>query len=241
LEDAQERLEEASRWPSAWACWPVDDAHPGVPTTPACAAAVAGAGRAQAPHAGPAGRAGLWSAGQLGRPRNQQAHRPAEWSGPRHVRASPRAACAGVGQQGGSVGPHAGWGSWEPRPGMRGAGPRGGGGGAGGPPDAPARAGGRGRAARGARRGRAGPRGCAGERGCRALGRSRPSRQGCGAGPAEFEWAAGRPREGKRARGGLGRGVGPWWAEEGFFSFCFSSFSISSLFYFPTIKFIYNK
>jgi hypothetical protein len=116
---------------------------------------------------------------------------------------------------GGSAGPYAGWGSWEPRPGMHGAGPRGGGG--------------------------AGPRGCVGERGRRALGHSRPSRRGCGAGPAEFEWAAGRPREGKRARGGLGRGVGPWWAEEGFFSFCFSSFSISSLFYFPTIKFIYNK
>jgi hypothetical protein len=101
LEDAQERLEEASRWPSAWACWPVDDAHPGVPTTPACAAAAAGAGRAWAPHAGPAGRAGLWSAGQLGRPRNQQARRPVEWSGPRRVRASPRAACVGVGQWGG--------------------------------------------------------------------------------------------------------------------------------------------
>jgi hypothetical protein len=62
LEDAQERLEEASRWPSAWAVYPVDDAHPGVPTTPACAEAVAGAGRAWALHAGPAGRAGLHGA-----------------------------------------------------------------------------------------------------------------------------------------------------------------------------------
>jgi hypothetical protein len=63
---------------------------------------------------------------------------------------------------------------------------------------------------RGGGGGGAGPRRCAGERGCRALGRSRPSRQGCGAGPAEFEWAAGRPREGKRARGELGRSAGPW-------------------------------
>jgi hypothetical protein len=37
LEGAQERLEAASRWPSAWACWPVGDARPGVPTTLACA------------------------------------------------------------------------------------------------------------------------------------------------------------------------------------------------------------
>jgi hypothetical protein len=225
LEDAQERLEEASRWPSAWACWPVDDAHPGVPTTPACAAAVAGAGRAQAPHAGPAGRAGLWSAGQLGRPRNQQAHRPAEWSGPRHVRASPRAACAGVGQQGGSVGPHAGWGSWEPRPGMRGAGPRGGGGGGRGPAAGPARGHADAPASadvvRWAVAGRAG-------KGA-GLGRQSLSgpRAGRGRGSARVvSWG-----------GALGRG----WAEEGFFFFCFSSFSISSLFYFPTIKFIYNK
>jgi hypothetical protein len=61
----------------------VDDAPPAVPTTPACAAAAAGAGRARASHAGQAGRTGPSGAGQLGRPHDKHARRPAERSGPR--------------------------------------------------------------------------------------------------------------------------------------------------------------
>jgi hypothetical protein len=51
----------------------------------------------------------------------------------------------------------------------------------------------------------AGPRGGAGERGRRTLGSSRLSRRGCRAGPAKFEWATVRPREGS-ARGTAGPG-----------------------------------
>jgi hypothetical protein len=85
--------------------------------------------------------------------------------------------------------------------------------------------------------------------GCMVLGRgggggwAAAGRAGEGAGLGQQSSSGPRASRGRGRAREVGRGgtLGRGWAKGGFFSFCFSSFSISPLFYFPTIKFIYNK